>query len=51
MAFLKNLSKESIYKAIQYIDENCVLDKHKSTKYELVDESRRNIPQIYSSYC
>lgn len=47
MAIPKNISKEDIFKAIQYIDENGVPNQNKSKKYELVDESGKTYPVKY----
>lgn len=47
MAIPNNISKEDILKAIQYIDQNGVPEKNKSTKYELVDESDKKYPPKY----
>lgn len=42
MAVPKNLSKDDIFKAIKYIDENGVPNEIKSEKYELVLTSTTN---------
>jgi len=47
MAIPKNILKDDILKAIKYIDENDVPEKHKSTKYELVDKSGKKYPPKY----
>ena len=47
MAIPNNISKEDIFKAIQYIDENGVPNQNKSKKYELVDESGKTYPVKY----
>jgi len=47
MAIPSNLSKQDIIDAIQYIDENGVPDKNKSTNYELVTDSGEKYPPKY----
>lgn len=47
MAIPKNISKDDIVKAIKYIDENHVPDRHESTKYELIYESDKKYPPKY----
>lgn len=47
MAIPSNLSRQAIIDAIQYIKQNGVPDKHKSTKYELVTESGEKYPPKY----
>lgn len=47
MASPNNISKQNIIEAIQYIDDNGVPDKNKSTKYELVNSSGKKYPPKY----
>lgn len=47
MAIPKNLTKQDILDAIQYIDNNGIPEKNKSTKYELVIDSDKKYPPKY----
>lgn len=47
MAIPINITKESIFKAANYIKKNGVPDKNKSTKYELVLDSGERFPPKY----
>lgn len=47
MAIPKNLTRQDILDAIQYIDNNGIPEKNKSTKYELVIDSDKKYPPKY----
>lgn len=47
MAIPKNISKDDILKAIEFINKNGVPEKNLSRKYELLDESGKTYPVKY----
>lgn len=47
MAIPKNLTRQDILDAVEYIDKNGIPDKNKSTKYELVIGSDKKYPPKY----